>query len=389
MASSILFPLELIKPTEILARYSEWIYFALILIFFISVAGITLKKHFDRPYVKPLIVSVGLMLTVGIFRYKHTLVTIFEGWGILGTILLVFIAATIPFGLSRGFGLSKNKSFYLTYMLFYFLTWIQFPEMFYFFGEKNLGLVNLFLLILFFIAIYKVLKISKFPSALTTDLSDNRTYAPEISKEYNIQGYENKLIKNQVEKLTKIEIRTVDHILDLLEEVRSIIESHRNNIPRKERETITAILKKILKKEGIYRKSVQNISKTLKKLGGIDTYQLGKKKERLTKVSGKQRQILKAEIAAEEEKLMIEKKVFEYEEKIDQYMNSFNQVLGLAMDQINSSPYPYDSKSYLEKAIAVLKQMSKTLVETMALEERLVDIVKVEERLLKKEKKIV
>jgi p-aminobenzoyl-glutamate transporter AbgT len=72
------------------------VYFTLILVFFVSVAGITLRKHFDKPYVKPLIISVGLMLTVGVFRFKDQVVEVFEGWGILGTILLVVMAATIP-----------------------------------------------------------------------------------------------------------------------------------------------------------------------------------------------------------------------------------------------------------------------------------------------------
>jgi hypothetical protein len=67
MPSSLLFHLNQIKPTEFLTQYSEWIYFTLILVFFISVAGITLRKHFDKPYVKPLIISVGLLLTIGIF----------------------------------------------------------------------------------------------------------------------------------------------------------------------------------------------------------------------------------------------------------------------------------------------------------------------------------
>jgi hypothetical protein len=53
-------------------------------VFFISVAGIALRRHFDRPYVKPLIISVGLMLTVGVFVYKDWLRAIIEGWGVRG-----------------------------------------------------------------------------------------------------------------------------------------------------------------------------------------------------------------------------------------------------------------------------------------------------------------
>jgi len=90
MAEAILYPLDRILPSQLLSQFSEWIYFSLILVFFISVAGITLRKHFDRPYVKPLIISVGLMLTVGVFMFKNQLVMIFEGWGMLGLVILYF-----------------------------------------------------------------------------------------------------------------------------------------------------------------------------------------------------------------------------------------------------------------------------------------------------------
>ncbi|MBC8183968.1 hypothetical protein H8E88_22975 [candidate division KSB1 bacterium] len=96
MPSSILFPLDYIQPSDLLNDYAEWIYFALVLVFFISISGITLRRHFDKPYVKPLIISTGLIMTVGVFMMKERLTIIFQGWGIIGSILLVFMAASIP-----------------------------------------------------------------------------------------------------------------------------------------------------------------------------------------------------------------------------------------------------------------------------------------------------
>jgi len=53
MPSSLFSPFDAIQPSQILSQYSEWIYFTLILVFFISISGIALRKHFDKPYVKP------------------------------------------------------------------------------------------------------------------------------------------------------------------------------------------------------------------------------------------------------------------------------------------------------------------------------------------------
>lgn len=388
MASSILFPLEQIKPSEFLTQYSEWVYFTLILVFFVSIAGITLRKHFDKAYVKPLIISVGLMLTVGIFKFKHALIKIFEGWGILGTVLLGIVAATIPYGLSRGFGLSGTKSFYLTYILFYILSWAQLPEIYYFLGNNNLGIINLGLLILFFVAIFKVVKFGSPSLSLNTKSKGGSAFEPEIDQEIDVQGDEQKLIKQSAEKMTKIEIRTIDDIAESLAEIQRIIESHRNNLPTEERERITRILKEISKREEIFKKSVQKLRKTFKRIGSVDVTQLKEKKERIAKVEGKEKQILKNEIAADEEKLIFEKKILEFEERLDQYMISFNEHIKQAVEHIRGSLYPYDAKPYLEKARGTLKEMSVILKDIKVLEDKLVKLIKNEKGLLKKEKKV-
>ena len=89
MSLSILLPFDVIQPSEILSEHTEWLYFCLVLIFFVSIAGVTLRRHFKKPYIKPLTISVGLMLTVGVFQMRGMLISIFEGFGALGSILLL------------------------------------------------------------------------------------------------------------------------------------------------------------------------------------------------------------------------------------------------------------------------------------------------------------
>jgi hypothetical protein len=386
MPFSLLFPLDQIKPTEILTRYSEWVYFTLILVFFISVAGITLRKHFDKPYVKPLIIAVGLMLTVGVFKFKDSLTTIFGGWGIIGTVLLVMMAATIPYGLCRGFGLSGTKAFFLTYILLYILSWFQFPKIYYTLSDKNLGLINLALLILFVVAIFKVVKFSKLSPSIATDLSGTGALEPEIGREIEIQGKEQRLIKKHAGKLTKLEIRTIGDIAELLAEIHQIIKNHRNNLPKEERKKITGILNEILKKETIFTKAIQNLRKILQRIGFADASQLREQKVRMAKAEGKERELLKKEIAEEEEKLKIEKSILELEERLNQYMNSFKELLSQSVEHLRASPYPFDAEPYLVKARGVLKNIADMLTETKELEKKLINVTKTEKRLLKKEK---
>jgi hypothetical protein len=386
MSASLLFPLDQIRPSQLLSEYSEWIYFTLLLVFFLSVAGIALRKHFDKPYVKPLIISVSLMITIGSFKFRNSLTTIFESWGILGTVLLIIIGAAIPFGLSRNFGLSAAKSFFIAYILFYILSWLQFPQIYYFLADKNLGLVNLGLLVLFLVAIIILVKFVKWSPKMSTNLNNSGTYDSEIGNEIGMQGVEKSMIKKQAEKITKIEIRTVDDIVRFLEQINQVIENHRNNLPLEERNKISNILKEIVKKEQIFKKALLNLNKLFKRIRVFDVNQIEKQKERMANVDEKERKIIKEEMIGEEEKLKIEKAILGFEEKLNHDVGSFNTNLGLAIDHLKASPYPYDVTPYLSKARLVLKEISEILKEIQILEEKLVNLSETEKRLLKKEK---
>jgi hypothetical protein len=388
MPSSLLFPLEKINPSQLLSQYSEWIYFTLILVFFISVSGITLRRHFDKPYVKPLIISVGLMLTVGVFMFKDRIRMIFEGWGILGTILLLIVAVTIPFGLCRSFGLSTSKAFFLTYVLFYLLSWTKFPQFYHSLSDQNLGFINLFLLILFFVAVFKVIKFHKSASDMVRDLDRSSPYRSEIEQEIEMLDKEKKIFKRQAKRFTKIEIKTIDDIAQALADIQHTVETHKNNLPREERERIAHILQLVSKKENVFNKSIWSLQKIFKSTDLLDEKQLQELKERMAKVSGSERKFLKAEIMREDEKLKIEKPVLDFQNKLEDYLNYFNKLLGMALKLINTGTYPYDAKPHLAKARVILKDITNLLKEMKVLEKRLISLTKAEKRLLKKEREI-
>ena len=146
--------------------------------------------------------------------------------------LLVMMAATIPYGLCRGFGLPRSKAFFLSYILVYILFWLQFPKIFYFLSDRNLGLINLGLLILFIVAIFKVVNFSKWSPKIAGNLSGSGVLKTEIDREIDTQGDEQRVIKRQAGKMTQIEIRTIDDIAESLAEIHQIIQSNRNNLPK-------------------------------------------------------------------------------------------------------------------------------------------------------------
>lgn len=328
------------------------------------------------------------MLTVGVFRFKDRIRMIFEGWGILGTILLLLVAVTIPFGLCRGFGLSTSKAFFLTYVLFYLLSWTKFPHLYHSLADQNLGFINLFLLILFFVAVFKVIKFHKSPSDMVRDLYRSSPYRPEIEQEIEMLDKEKKIFKRQAKRITNIEIKSIEDIAEALADIQRTVETHKNNLPHEERERIAHILQQMSKKEDVFNKSIWSLQKIFKSTDLLDEKQLQELKERMAKVSGSERKFLKAEITREDEKLKIEKSVLDFQNRLEDYLNYFNKLVGRALKLINTGTYPYDAKPYLAKAMVILKDIASLLKEMKVLEKKIISLNKAEKRLLKKEREI-
>jgi hypothetical protein len=387
MPASLFFPLDNIQPSQLLSQHSEWVYFTLMLVFFISVSGITLRKHFDKPYVKPLIISVGLMLTFGVFKYKSHLTKVFEGWGTLGMVLLGIVAVVIPYGLCRGLGFSGAKAFYVTFILFYILSWMRFPALFHALAEQNLGLINFALLILFVVSVIGLVKLGKLSFPALGGSAGRNPRRREIDDEIKVENQERGLMKSTAAKMAKLEIRSLEDIGKALEEISGIIETQRNGLQREERERISSILDHIVKDENIFKKNVMNTRRLVQRLSNVDAEHFRKLKERFEKTSGKEKRLVKGEIADIEEKLAIEQAVFEMERRLLQALNSFNQSLRQAMERVANSLYPYDAVSHLSQARRVLKGIMDLVQEAKALEERILGLIKAEKNLLKQELK--
>lgn len=387
MLLSIFFPIDNIRPGDLLNQYTDWIYFILMLAFFISIAGLTFRKHFEKPYVKPLIITVGFMMTIGVFLMKDKLTMIFQGWGILGSLILVFVAATIPYGLCRGFGLPANRAFYIVYALFYILSWVKFPEIYYALADRNMGLVNLGLLILFVVAIYKIVTLVKGKSDLAGSLKMDSPIKKDIGNELEIEEQEGRAVENQSNKVTKFEIRTVKDMEESLVEMIRVIEAHNTNLTTKDREKISVALKNISKKEGLFRKTLLSLKQLLQRLRVLDEKQIQEMRNRMNRADGKQKQNLEAEINMEVEKMNVEREVLALEEKLEQGIEYFHSLMRKAIETLNGSAYPADAIQSLSQARMTLKNIMDFIDKMKKQELILLEISLKERNALKREKK--
>ena len=337
---------------------------------------------------KPLIISVGLLLTVSVFRYKHRLIMVFEGWGILGTILLVVMVAIIPFGLCRGLGLSAIKGFFLTFALFYILAWVKFPGVYYALGDSNLGFINLGFLILFIVAIFKLVKPSKFRIGGPRNPLSAPAYASEIDTETESESGEISLLRGPIARLTKTELSTLEGISEALNEIEKLVETHQNALPVHERERISTLLGQISKKDRIFLRGIENSKRLLERIRRQDIRDVSAQAQREKNVTGDEKRVVKAQIGDEDEKLGIENTFLELEGHTKRYLVSFNTAITAAGERIRQSPYAYDAKPFLARARELLSQLTEFVRQTRQLEEKLLGLCKTEKKLLRREKRI-
>ncbi|KMY65598.1 hypothetical protein AAU61_21290 [Desulfocarbo indianensis] len=386
----LLSPLEAIKPQEILARYSDWIYFALVLIFFIAVAGIALRRHFERPYVRPLIVVVGLMLTLAVFRNRRVLGLIFEGWGTVGSILLVLVVAVIPFGLARGFGLSKSRAFWLTFALFYLLAWAHFPGCFAALSAHGLGLLNLVLLVLFIVSLWRIFRFnfrgkSASPETLHEWASETQ-HRPEMEREEQLEEREARAVKKEAIPITIGELRSIEDIEEALVKIQGVIKRHPQSLERDDRQRIATLLQAALNKEGLFKANAEKLKKVIQRLGAVDRNQLQEKKNRLRGIKGKEKELLKAEIKREEERIVIEGTIAELESRLGNNIQNFDKQIAAVIEALRSSAYTGDALPFLERGKRTLRDIRTITLALKDLEPRLVSLLKEERRLLAKER---
>lgn len=382
----MLSPLDNIRPSDLLVQYTEWIYFTLVLIFFISIAGLALRKQFEKPYVKPLIITVGLMMTVGVFMMRDKLAMIFEGWGILGTLLLVFVTATVPYGLCRGFGMPAGRAFYLVYVLFYILSWVKFPEGYYYLGNHNMGLVNLGLLILFIYAIYKLLPTWKSKTDLASGFNAESPLKKEINQEIDTQEVELKVVEQQERYFAKAELKTIIDIEESLAKMTQVIEANKANLGTQDRKTIARNLTDISKKEDLFLKPLRNLKALMQRLTLLDNKQIKEMKARLARTKGTERESLGRGIMLEEEKIRVDTGIMALEQRLEQSLASFNDLVRQSIQALSSTAYPADAIPGLSRARLVLKDIADIMGEMKRFEDKLLDLTKSEKKILRDEK---
>ena len=359
MASATFFPLDLISPGQLISEYSEWIYFVLIMIFFMAVAGIALRRHFQHPYVKPLIVAIGLLMAVAVFQKRQYLSLILESWGTLGSLLLFGIAAVIPFGLAKGLGLPAGRASWLSYVLLYLLAWAHLPGFFQELINRGLGIINLVLLVLFVLAIWKGFRIRLARPKWSASAKDgsldkweqrDRDDSAELDHELKVDQTEAKALKKEALPMTSKELKSYEDVEETLKAIQKIINASKGSLSNEEKEKIVALLRTTAN----IRRFIQAVASRLKtifqRINALDEKQISEMRDRYKNAKGKKQKLIKEELAHENEKLVLRQTVGKLASRMSVNLKAFDDCLNRAVNIFRSSKDPMQSLPALDQS---------------------------------------
>ena len=166
-----------------------------------------------------------------------------------------------------------------------------------------------------------------------------------------------------------------------------IIQTNNANIATKDRLKIADTLKRISKNENVFLKTIQNLKQLLQRLRVIDDKQIQEMKTRLEKSNGKEKEALEKEIYIEEEKIKAEQAIMALEQKLEQGMGYFNNLVRQSIQTLNSSASPVDAVQNLSQARMALKDIMEIINKMKTFEDNLFQLSKGEKNLLKNERK--
>ena len=394
----LLSPFRNISPGQFIARYSDWILFTLLILFFWSVVTIALKKRFgDTKASRFLATSTALMLAVGTYYmiYKGRLHLSLEGLGMFGAMLILIIIFFILFGLQRNYGMKVSISLPLGFVLFYISIFALTPNL-----MTNIQdifpLAKPIMTVLFAISLFRLitaffrhskpnlLKIGKTLEKSTISVNDE----PEINKEIKEDKKEKKLLKGKTLKLTKMEIRSVDDMENSLNHLIKLIKANDKNITKDETYKISQLLRQISQKENILVGSMPILKKhteIYKKHHRKDIAELDKRLREAIN-NPPQQNMIRQEIHHQKQMLETIDFIQTYENRILKFTQQLNKTISKAIEKLKTI-HPHECLEYLEYAKKELSAMKHILKKQKELEKYIVSLTKKSVKNLKKEKK--
>lgn len=373
-------PFDPNMPGEILQAYREWIYLAVLLAFFISLAGVTLRKHFDRAYVKPLVVATGLMLTFGAFMARSWLVKLFDMAGSFGLMLLAFMLAFFCFSLMKGFGMPPARAFHATYVLTYLVAWVHMPSFFYHLNQIGLGIVNLVLVVMLFISAWQLIKSIRLapgryqqPSDLPPDSPVSLSMRKEEARQTD---FEQKGIEKVAAPMTIVEFKSAEDILTALTDIRNELKKVGASLDPMQKNILRNLLGQIKDKAKLFQGNADKLLRVLGRMQVVDSRSLQALEKKRKASKGNSKDSLTEKLKLEQGRIVLDEAVRDLEKRLSHNLRDFRRAVDQAIKCLDRTSDVSVPLKHIQEAMSFCKNMLNILAGMKDLERNLVENLK-------------
>jgi hypothetical protein len=366
----------------------------MIMVFFISVAGLALRRHFGQPYVKPMIVAVGLILSITVFKNRKVFTMLVNGWGALGSIMLIAMVIMIPFGLARGLGLKPSRAFWISYAIAYAIAWANYAQFFDGMAHRGLGLINTVLFILFLVSLWGSLRFRfQKKGGLEADTqSVNEVNSLSFGNEkaeynFNPNKSEDRAISKKLLPAVRNEFQSIEQLARTLRNIEEIVRDHGRALTNDDRRQIADQLQNALGQEHLFMQSLVLVKQHIGKMQILDAREFNRLKVRAQNTQGPKRKVLLMELARNKEKMYLDEAIKKSDSQLAQRMAAFDRDLKSVIQGLQVNTNPYMILANIQRANSFLKNMQDDVLHLKAIENRLLRVVHEEQQLIKVEER--
>ena len=385
MATLLTFPLETASMSAMLHRQADWLYLALFLMLFTSLAGVALRRHFRNPYVKPLVIALGSILTIATFSNRSHLSLMIDALGLFGIVLLICLAIVTPYALVRAFGLSKFRAFWLACVILYLLSWLLFPGFHQTMTREAGNFVNLVLFVLFLVALFGLFRPRPAHEQLAKSMVLKSPKRKSAESEAELNQREEKAFADNAAKVHKANNQTLNDISEILSSIIEIVIENPGGLSRQSSEAVSSRLLAITEKKQKLQKQLSLTEDTDRRAESADLKLLRQRLKRLSHSTGRSGRLIVAEVKDDKEKLELEQAISSLEKRLKRYLHEFDHAIRSAVEVLRRTGQPLSAKPYLERSRKILAEIAKDLQLIAEFEARLARLCKHETGLLEKE----
>ena len=380
------------KPSEIINVYGDWIILIFLCGIFITIAQTFLPERItSKRSGKLLSTFIGLSMGIGLYSARKAYNFNFESFGFLGIVLIVILLAIVTYGVTS-MKMKKSHAVALTYCVMFLTFYLMTPSIYDSFAG-SLPILNLLFVIagIYFIVtgIFGSLITPKSTATSAANLAHadiNPQDQPLIEKEIGEEEQEQKLIKGKTLKLTKRELKEIDHIHDHLKEIEKILKSS-DAIYEDERQEIALELSRIGRTKEDFLKGLNLLKQHAKHYRARDQNRIQELRSRYHDTKDElKRHRIKKEAHLEQKKLEIYEFINSNYDKITKFLNDFDMqiqkaVIYIKENQPKGAIHPIQTaRNHMNIVWHILKDFKNH-------EQYLLKLSKKEEKILKKEKK--